>query len=64
MLAFGFLAGLKVLFPIGVLGIGAFLIYEHALVKVEDIKRINAAFFTVNGIISLIFLGLVILSLL
>jgi 4-hydroxybenzoate polyprenyltransferase len=64
MLAFGFLAGLKVLFPIGVLGIGAFLIYEHALVKVEDIKRINAAFFTVNGIISLIFLGLVILALL
>jgi len=64
MLAFGFLAGLKVLFPIGVLGIAAFLIYEHALVKVEDIKKINAAFFTVNGIISLIFLGLVILSLL
>lgn len=64
MLAFGFLAGLKVLFPIGVLGIAVFLIYEHALVKVEDIKRINVAFFTVNGIISLIFLALVVLSLL
>lgn len=64
MLVFGFLAGLKVLFSIGVLGIAAFLIYEHALVKVEDIKRINAAFFTVNGIISLIFLALVIMSLL
>lgn len=62
MLAFGFLAGLKVLFPIGVLGIAAFLIYEHALVKVEDIKKINAAFFTVNGIISVIFLALVIVS--
>lgn len=62
MLAFGFLAGLKMLFAIGTLGIAVFLIYEHALVKVDDIKRINAAFFTVNGVISLIFLALVVLS--
>lgn len=60
MLAFGILAGLKVLFALGILAIAAFLIYEHALVKVDDIKRINAAFFSVNGAISLIFLALIV----
>lgn len=63
MLTFGILAGLHFLFTLGVLGIAAFLIYEHALVKVDDIRSINAAFFTVNGLISLIFLLLIILVL-
>lgn len=60
MLLFGNLAHLHVLFLLGVLGIAAFLVYEHLLVKVDDIRRINAAFFTVNGAISLIFLLLVV----
>ncbi|MFB3903861.1 MAG: UbiA-like polyprenyltransferase [Acidobacteriota bacterium] len=35
------------------LGLVAFgLIYEHSLVKAEDLSRVNAAFFTINGIIS------------
>ena len=32
------------------------LIYEHSLVKPEDLSRVNAAFFTINGIISVILL--------
>ncbi|HSA59513.1 MAG TPA: UbiA-like polyprenyltransferase [bacterium] len=35
----------------------ALLTYEHSLVKAEDLSRVNAAFFTVNGFISLIFLA-------
>lgn len=36
--------------------VGALLAYEHSLVKSDDLSKINAAFFTVNGYISLLFL--------
>jgi len=48
-------------FHLGVLslaGIGAvllLLIYEHGLVKANDLSRVNAAFFTVNGYVSVLF---------
>jgi 4-hydroxybenzoate polyprenyltransferase len=32
----------------------AALVYQHTLVKADDLSRVNAAFFTVNGIISVI----------
>ena len=32
------------------------LIYEHSLVKHNDLSRVNAAFFTMNGLISMAFL--------
>jgi 4-hydroxybenzoate polyprenyltransferase len=37
----------------GVLVVGALLIYEHSLVKANDLSRLNAAFFTTNGFISM-----------
>jgi 4-hydroxybenzoate polyprenyltransferase len=39
-------------------GLGAvatLLAYEHSLVKPSDLSRVNAAFFTVNGLISILF---------
>jgi len=33
----------------------ALLIYEHGLVKANDLSRVNAAFFTVNGYVSVLF---------
>jgi 4-hydroxybenzoate polyprenyltransferase len=39
-------------------GIGAvvlLLLYEHSLVKANDLSRVNAAFFTVNGYVSVLF---------
>ncbi len=39
----------------GVVAVAALLAYEHALVKPSDLSRLNAAFFTVNGYISLLF---------
>ncbi len=62
--SFGVLAGLKVLFPWGVALIAAFLIYEHSIVKASDLRRVNAAFFTVNGAIAVFFLALIVLELL
>ena len=35
---------------------GALLAYEHSLVKASDLSRVNAAFFTVNGYISVLLL--------
>jgi 4-hydroxybenzoate polyprenyltransferase len=58
----GLLAWLAWSFGLGWLawaGIGVvatLLIYEHSLVKHDDLSKINAAFFTVNGYISLLFL--------
>ena len=31
------------------------LLYEHSLVKAHDLSRVNAAFFTMNGYVSVIF---------
>ncbi len=48
-------------------GTGAFLLllfYQHRLVKPTDLSRVNLAFFTTNGIASLLFGTLVILDLL
>jgi 4-hydroxybenzoate polyprenyltransferase len=33
----------------------ALLAYEHSIVSPKDIRRMNAAFFTLNGIISVVF---------
>jgi 4-hydroxybenzoate polyprenyltransferase len=40
----------------GVFIVGVLLIYEHSLVKHDDLRRLNAAFFTMNGFISMGFL--------
>ena len=39
----------------GVAVILALLIYEHSLVKPNDLSRVNAAFFTMNGYVSVLF---------
>lgn len=39
----------------GIAAIIALLLYEHGLVKPHDLSRVNAAFFTVNGYVSVLF---------
>jgi 4-hydroxybenzoate polyprenyltransferase len=39
----------------GVAAIVALLIYEHSLVKAHDLSRVDAAFFTMNGYVSVLF---------
>ena len=58
LLVFGWGAGLGWQYYLGV-GIGAGLIaWEHQLVKPGDLSKLNAAFFTANGIVSIVvFLG-------
>jgi 4-hydroxybenzoate polyprenyltransferase len=44
----------------GVVAVAALLLYEHSLVRPHDLSRLNAAFFTMNGVISIGFLGFVV----
>jgi 4-hydroxybenzoate polyprenyltransferase len=46
---------LGVLAVAGVGAVVALLLYEHSLVKATDLSRVNAAFFTMNGYVSVLF---------
>jgi 4-hydroxybenzoate polyprenyltransferase len=49
-----------VLYWIGVAAVAVLLVYEHSLVKPSDLRRLDAAFFTMNGVISVVFAAFVI----
>ncbi len=64
------LAGLPLVFPplgfvywVGIAAVAVLLMYEHALVRPDDLDRVNEAFFHVNAVISLGLLALVALDL-
>jgi 4-hydroxybenzoate polyprenyltransferase len=50
------------LYWVGVAAVAALLAYEHSLVRPGDLRRLDAAFFTVNGLISIVFVGFVALD--
>jgi 4-hydroxybenzoate polyprenyltransferase len=47
----------------GVAGVAALLVYEHSLVSADDLSRVDAAFFAVNGWISVGYLAFTVLAL-
>jgi 4-hydroxybenzoate polyprenyltransferase len=53
--AVGLGLGLGWLYWLGVAAVAALLGYEHFLVRPGDLRRLDAAFFTVNGVISVLF---------
>ena len=44
---------------LGIAAVGLLLAYEHAIVSPRDLRRLNAAFFTMNGVIAMVFLAFV-----
>jgi 4-hydroxybenzoate polyprenyltransferase len=44
---------------LGVICVGTLLTYEHLLVRPGDLRRLDAAFFTMNGVISVAFFAFV-----
>jgi len=44
---------------VGIAAVAALLLWEHLLVSPRDLSRLNAAFFTMNGVISVIFFAFV-----
>ncbi len=63
LFALWYFAALGPVFLIGLLIVSGLLAYEHALVRPDDLSRVNAAFFHVNAVISLGLLGLSLLDL-
>jgi 4-hydroxybenzoate polyprenyltransferase len=49
-----------VLYWLGVAAVAGLLAYEHAIVRPDDLRRLDAAFFTVNGVISVVFCAFVV----
>jgi 4-hydroxybenzoate polyprenyltransferase len=44
---------------LGIVAVGLLLAYEHLIVSPRDLRRLNAAFFTMNGVIAMVFLAFV-----
>ncbi len=53
------LFGLGKVAVLGVVLVGLLLLYEHLIISPKDMRRMNAAFFTLNGVISVVFFGFV-----
>ena len=70
MLTVFILIGISVTSELGsiyLIGVGivvAILVYEHVIVKPDDLSRVNLAFFTLNGMVSLVLMVLSIVDLL
>jgi 4-hydroxybenzoate polyprenyltransferase len=62
VIAAGMAGGFSWLYWIGVVIFVFFLFYQHTLVKPNDLSKVNKAFFSSNGIASVIFSGFVLLD--
>jgi 4-hydroxybenzoate polyprenyltransferase len=56
---FGLLTGRGMIYYAGAAMVAIFLAYEQSIVSPRDLSRVNAAFFTLNGCVSVAMLGLV-----
>jgi 4-hydroxybenzoate polyprenyltransferase len=54
--------GLGWLYWLGVAAVAVLLAYEHSLVRPGDLRRLDAAFFTINGVISIVFFAFVLVE--
>jgi 4-hydroxybenzoate polyprenyltransferase len=62
LVAVGLGLSVGVLYWLGVVVVALLLAYEHSLVHPGDLRRLDAAFFTMNGVISVVFAVFVILD--
>jgi len=53
------LFGLGKVAMLGIAVVAILLLYEHSIISPTDMRRMNAAFFTLNGVISVVFFGFV-----
>jgi 4-hydroxybenzoate polyprenyltransferase len=59
---FGYGTGFGIWYYAGLLAATAILAYEHSLVRPGDLSRLDAAFFTMNGIMSVTVFGFALLD--
>ncbi len=63
LISAGLYAGFGAWYWVGAALFCALLIYQHSLVRPDDLSRVNLAFFTTNGLASVLFMGFVLLEL-
>ena len=56
LFAIGFLFGLQLFYFLGVLVVASVLWYENHIISPGDLSKVNLAFFTVNGVVSILIL--------
>jgi len=56
--------GVSLFYWLGVVATAILLLYEHSIVRPGDLRRLDAAFFTLNGVISVVFFAFVALDVL
>ena len=59
----GRMAGLSFLYWLGVVVVAGLLVYEHRLVRADDLSRMSTAFMTVNSTVSLIYFAAILADL-
>jgi 4-hydroxybenzoate polyprenyltransferase len=59
----GWLAGLGLVYFLAALLASGFLLWEHRLLRPDDLSRLHHAFFTLNGLVGLVLCGATLLSL-
>lgn len=64
VIAAGIIAGFGLLYWLGVAVFTGMLVYQHSIVKPDDLRRVNLAFMTANGIASVVFAVFVIADML
>ena len=55
LVAPAFVLGLGTWYVVGLAVAGALLVYEHAILSVRDLSRLDRAFFDLNGVVSVVF---------
>lgn len=62
LLASGYYASMGVWYFLAVAAVSGLLLYEHWIVSPSDLSRVNVAFFTINGVVSLLLFAAVLLE--
>ena len=62
LVVIGLIAGLHVLYFLGVGIVGCLILYEQSIVSPADVSRVNLAFFTLNGWVSIVLFAFVMLD--
>jgi len=58
----GAAGGAGIVWGLGVAAVALLLLYEHLIVSPRDLRRLNAAFFTINSVIAVVFLAFAVLD--
>jgi 4-hydroxybenzoate polyprenyltransferase len=53
---------MRAIWFVGVAVVAGILLYEHRIVSPADLSRVNTAFFTLNGVVSLLLMAALVLD--